>query len=186
MPPWAPRLTSHHPSSHTLNTDVNSASSRPDDPAPSWALISPTSASPAQLVPHLAPPRTHSRSTSNPFPAILKGYKKVHKKKSETGFVQDPSSTDDEVTVPAPAPAGRKSESSSHAMSLSRDPLQGHCMTCGAAVRWPRGVKTFRCTICVTVNDLEPCGSKPASKSHQRSTSQEQRTCMEILSVDAP
>ena len=29
-------------------------------------------------------------------------------------------------------------------------------MTCDATVRWPQGLKVFRCTTCLTINDLEP------------------------------
>lgn len=31
-----------------------------------------------------------------------------------------------------------------------------HCMCCGNKVRFPRDLKVFRCTSCLTVNDLEP------------------------------
>lgn len=32
----------------------------------------------------------------------------------------------------------------------------GRCMTCHSTVRWPRDLKVFRCTECLTVNDLVP------------------------------
>lgn len=32
----------------------------------------------------------------------------------------------------------------------------GMCMTCNAKVRWPKGLKLYRCTVCHCINDLEP------------------------------
>ena len=40
----------------------------------------------------------------------------------------------------------------------SKDFAAGRCMTCGSLVRWPRELCMFRCTICMTVNDLQPPG----------------------------
>lgn len=35
-----------------------------------------------------------------------------------------------------------------------KDFASGNCMTCGALSRWPKGLKVFKCTLCVTINDL--------------------------------
>lgn len=35
------------------------------------------------------------------------------------------------------------------------DMVTGKCLTCNSACRWPRNVQMYRCTICLTVNDLE-------------------------------
>ena len=32
----------------------------------------------------------------------------------------------------------------------------GRCATCGTKLRWPRHVFSFRCTICLMINDLRP------------------------------
>lgn len=37
-----------------------------------------------------------------------------------------------------------------------REPVTGQCMTCDSTVRWPQGLKVYRCTTCLTINDLEP------------------------------
>ncbi|KAM0321721.1 hypothetical protein ACHAQA_009960 [Verticillium albo-atrum] len=34
--------------------------------------------------------------------------------------------------------------------------VTGNCMTCNSLVRWPTNLKVFKCTVCVTVNDLNP------------------------------
>lgn len=49
-------------------------------------------------------------------------------------------------------PAGNNTR----AKSSSKDFVTGHCMTCDRLVKWPRGLSTFRCNICATVNDLKP------------------------------
>ncbi|ROV95163.1 hypothetical protein VSDG_05798 [Cytospora chrysosperma] len=35
-----------------------------------------------------------------------------------------------------------------------KDFASGNCMTCGALSRWPKGLKVFKCTLCMTINDL--------------------------------
>ena len=36
------------------------------------------------------------------------------------------------------------------------DLITGKCMTCDCMVRWPKELLVFRCTICLTINDLKP------------------------------
>lgn len=38
-------------------------------------------------------------------------------------------------------------------------------MTCDSTVRWPQDLKTFRCTTCLTINDLEPVETQPLTPS---------------------
>ncbi|KAK8024746.1 ubiquitin protein ligase [Apiospora arundinis] len=47
----------------------------------------------------------------------------------------------------------------SAARKQQRGPIDfrtGNCMTCGGLVRWPKELDVFRCTICLTINDLKP------------------------------
>ncbi|KAG0638914.1 hypothetical protein HOY80DRAFT_1137176 [Tuber brumale] len=37
----------------------------------------------------------------------------------------------------------------------------GHCMCCDCTVRWPSNLNVFRCTVCMTINDLKPVPSGP-------------------------
>jgi E3 ubiquitin-protein ligase HECTD2 len=37
-----------------------------------------------------------------------------------------------------------------------KDLVTGKCMTCDSMVRWPKNLHVFRCTVCMTINDLKP------------------------------
>lgn len=37
-----------------------------------------------------------------------------------------------------------------------KDLTTGKCMTCDSMVRWPKNLSVFRCTVCLTINDLKP------------------------------
>ncbi|KAL2007818.1 hypothetical protein VTN00DRAFT_7800 [Thermoascus crustaceus] len=99
--------------------------------------------------------RTHSRSLSNPFPSLFSSSRKGDKKVSKRDFL-DSSDDDDDVTY-APDPRSGSPRKLSQHGAPTEDFLTGKCMTCDSTVRWPRGLKVFRCTVCLTVNDLEPC-----------------------------
>ena len=47
-----------------------------------------------------------------------------------------------------------------------QQPVTGKCMTCDSTVRWPQGLKVFRCTTCLTINDLEPFSEARPDSSH--------------------
>lgn len=40
-------------------------------------------------------------------------------------------------------------------------------MTCDSKVKWPKGLKVFRCVACLTVNDLEPTSQWKGEQSVQ-------------------
>ncbi|KAL0940971.1 HECT-domain-containing protein [Colletotrichum truncatum] len=88
---------------------------------------------------------THSRSMSHPFPALFS----TKKKRPDTTYESD---SDDNV------PVMTKPQGNTHkrggANSGSRDFATGNCMTCGSLVRWPRELKVFKCTVCLTINDI--------------------------------
>ncbi len=51
----------------------------------------------------------------------------------------------------------RQALQSKHAeTNTAKDFATGSCMTCGSLVRWPRELRVFKCTICLTINDLGP------------------------------
>ncbi|KAI0124970.1 HECT-domain-containing protein [Xylariales sp. AK1849] len=91
----------------------------------------------------------HSRSMSHPFPSLLTS-KKPKKPEPEH---DDPTHDDRPKrgqSNPHPNMASKK---------LPRAPADfsnGNCMTCGGLVRWPKELDIFRCTICLTINDLKP------------------------------
>ncbi len=67
----------------------------------------------------------------------------------------------------------KKQNPPGHRPGASKDFVTGTCMTCGSLVRWPRELLLFRCTICLTINDLEPNDAerkKDASQQTPRTT----------------
>ncbi|RKL25168.1 putative E3 ubiquitin-protein ligase mug30 [Fusarium proliferatum] len=119
----------------------------------------------------------HTRSMSQPFPSLFSSKKK--RQNSVGAPPPDLGFADDDSAMPRQAPK-TQARNPSHTRNGpvgSKDFTTGNCMTCGSLVRWPRELKVFKCTICTTVNDLEPLsadhdGSKSrrdASQDHSRS-----------------
>jgi E3 ubiquitin-protein ligase HECTD2 len=100
---------------------------------------------------------THCRSMSHPFPSLF-----VSKKNKQQQQHLQPT-LDDSADDDYPGP-GQASVRSSMAMKPPRGPADfanGNCMTCGGRVRWPKELSVFRCTTCLTINDLKPYAPKP-------------------------
>ena len=95
----------------------------------------------------------HGRSLSHPFPSLFANKKKKPARTSSEDSDQDSVDELAQMTnsKTKPGHAQRNGQSSG-----SRDFATGHCMTCGSLVRWPRELHVFRCTICLTINDLQP------------------------------
>ncbi len=107
-------------------------------------------------------PSLHSRSMSNPFPSLFSG----KKKKASGGQFDHPRNeglanhNDDSRHQPQSNPRAQPTMS----RKASRGPADhatGHCMTCSSLVRWPKELQVFRCTICLTINDLKPLPPDP-------------------------
>ncbi|KAH6891108.1 hypothetical protein B0T10DRAFT_302516 [Thelonectria olida] len=94
----------------------------------------------------------HSRSMSQPFPSLFSSKKK---RQSSVGAPPPPDLgfADDDAAMPQRLPARSHTRGGP---AGSKDFATGNCMTCGSLVRWPRDLKVFKCTICMTVNDIEP------------------------------
>ncbi|KAL2021172.1 hypothetical protein VTK56DRAFT_7478 [Thermocarpiscus australiensis] len=103
----------------------------------------------------------HARSMSHPFPSLFSGWKK----KSGTMAGSDISGADsDGEAGPSHSARGKPPPTRGHRAGSSvgsRDFTTGHCMTCGSLLRWPRELHVFKCTICLTINDLQPVGRDP-------------------------
>ena len=98
----------------------------------------------------------HSRSFSHPFPSLFGG-KKADKKPTLRGEENIFDTTDDDASIHDGRSNGAvQSPSRKVSQKGSKEPVTGKCMTCDSTVRWPQGLKVFRCTICLTINDLEP------------------------------
>jgi E3 ubiquitin-protein ligase HECTD2 len=166
MPPWSSRLLS--PSSRHEGTPVT-ATGIPNSPArqrsrPTEAdVIDNALGIPSiQALPHAShgalsitkPARasSHGRSMSHPFPSLFSGKKKRQGESAEApGF----ESTDDDSASPVATRHGAQNQTSKPKVS-DQDLTTGRCMTCDSMVRWPKELKVFRCTVCLTINDLRP------------------------------
>ncbi|KAG7285282.1 hypothetical protein NEMBOFW57_009903 [Staphylotrichum longicolle] len=113
-----------------------------------------SSSSDEDLHPRSHPDRPrHVRSVSHPFPSLFSS----KKKRASPTTAHDDSDSESGVDGPGlkvKPPLMRNHRSGSSVGS--RDFATGRCMTCGSLVRWPRELQTFRCTICMTINDLNP------------------------------
>jgi hypothetical protein len=121
---------------------------------------------------HPQPPRLgqrprrpqHSRSLSHPFPSLF-----APKKKRQPDNKSDQDSSESEWEAgAAPMIKGRgktdgRSQRSGHGRVGSHDFVNGNCMTCSSLLRWPRDLPVFRCTVCLTINDIGPRPGGPGS-----------------------
>ncbi|KAI1101921.1 hypothetical protein F4804DRAFT_283440 [Jackrogersella minutella] len=99
-------------------------------------------------------PAQHSRSMSHPFPSLFSSRKK---KNARPG---DHLGNDDSADDASPKPKARPNlQQNAVPRRIPRGPADfatGNCMTCASLVRWPKELHVFRCTICLTINDLKP------------------------------
>lgn len=146
MPPtWPSRLLSG-PTTPTSEAALHHTSPRSNKPLPSV---------PSQ--PESGGSRTHShtRSSSHPLPRIFA--------KRRGSSVWGKHDEEDESVDASVAPvldglvAGSPVRTGSGRKRVDDDPLQTRlCMCCGQRVRFPRDLRVFRCTQCLTINDLVP------------------------------
>ena len=117
---------------------------------------------------------SHGRSLSHPFPSLFATWKKKShhgndQQQQQPGAgasggangTEDSDSSGDEMGMPKT----ERSSSSSRQPRDERRPaatpreseyLSGSCMTCGTLLRWPKHLGMFKCTVCVTINDVRP------------------------------
>ncbi|EHY53349.1 putative E3 ubiquitin-protein ligase [Exophiala dermatitidis] len=101
------------------------------------------------------PPSTksnHARSFSHPFPSLF-GSKKSDKKNNVRGDGDSNSGSGRRDT--RPEESNSKVASAESAAHRGGQFVTGRCITCDSTVRWPHDLKVFRCTTCLTINDLE-------------------------------
>jgi hypothetical protein len=174
MTPWPPRqqaYTSNEITSRTTSSHIDT--NRPLPPLPSTAadVDAPTLYPRHRTEPEAAPIK-HGRSFSHPFPSLFRGGSKRSERRNLKNKI-NVDSTDEDESI-----GDERSNRSSHAPSrnpsvnASSETMMGKCMTCDSTVRWPRELKVFRCTICLTVNDLEPNQetSQEPTRSYQNNT----------------
>ncbi|KAH6850982.1 hypothetical protein B0I37DRAFT_353382 [Chaetomium sp. MPI-CAGE-AT-0009] len=101
----------------------------------------------------LNPRPRHTRSVSHPFPSLFSS------KKKQSGTMAGPDDSGSDSAGEGAGSKGNPPPVRGHRNGSSvgsRDFTTGRCMTCGSLVRWPRELQMFRCTICLTINDVSP------------------------------
>ncbi|PQE25581.1 hypothetical protein CJF30_00000291 [Rutstroemia sp. NJR-2017a BBW] len=91
---------------------------------------------------------SHGRSMSHPFPSLFYGKRKGSG--AASGEVGGDAIGDDS-TSPDKNMGGTK-----YPKVPDKDLTTGKCMTCNSSVKWPKNLQVFKCTVCLTVNDLVP------------------------------
>lgn len=160
MAPWSSRTSppnSH--SQHGLGTATSNAAPPTKSRLPSRVTESdildnaygiPTLHPPGSSNSRAPRPSGHGRSLSHPF-TLFHGKKKRHGENAN-GF----ESTDEDLVSPSQARQISQNPSTKHGKLLEKELLTGKCMTCDSMVRWPKNLSVFRCTVCMTINDLKP------------------------------
>ncbi|KAI0831581.1 hypothetical protein F5Y06DRAFT_281363 [Hypoxylon sp. FL0890] len=100
-------------------------------------------------------PSQHSRSMSHPFPSLFSSKKRKNARPGDQSGNEDFS----EDTSPSKSKAHPSPYQNAIPRRVPRGPADfatGNCMTCASLVRWPKELQVFRCTICLTINDLKP------------------------------
>lgn len=161
MPPsWPSRLLSASTAS-SQNQSATSPSQQLNKPLPANPPASHLSPNrnpslPVRTSSSASPQHTHNRSASHPLPRIFS------KKKSTQNFggIGDLNAQVDDTLVPVLDEAqftSSPTRASSGKRRFEDDPNAArHCMCCHSRVRFPKELKVFRCTTCLTINDLEP------------------------------
>ncbi|KAM7220476.1 putative E3 ubiquitin-protein ligase [Rhypophila decipiens] len=110
-----------------------------------------SSSSDEDLHPSSQPQRPgHTRSMSHPFPSLFS-----IKKKKSSNMPKKSSDSDPDEAPPVPDPSRPQTRGHRTGSSVgNKDFSTGNCMTCGSLVRWPKELYVFKCTICLTINDL--------------------------------
>lgn len=174
-PSWPPRLTSltreeptSRPERTPSSTHAHALSHRPRDTSrmsefevvdgSEIQVDSSSSDSDLKRTPASRP--RHGRSLSHPFPSLFSSKKKKHTS-PERGFGDSDSSDEARQSPPRRRGSSQKKMHRTAEGQGSKDFVTGNCMTCGSLVRWPKDLKVYKCTICLTVNDLEPLDLAP-------------------------
>lgn len=91
---------------------------------------------------------------SHPFPGLFGGRRKVGDAACES---VDGSGSGSALSLGAGIEGTQNHGTKGKAGDGSAmDLITGKCMTCDSMVRWPRELQVFRCTVCLTINDLCP------------------------------
>jgi E3 ubiquitin-protein ligase HECTD2 len=99
---------------------------------------------------HIRPTSKHGRSMSHPFPVLF------HSKQKRQGVnALSTAEVSDGNNHALPSQNQSRTATSKPAKPSEKLLVTGKCMTCDSTVRWPKELSVFRCTVCLTINDLK-------------------------------
>ena len=107
----------------------------------------------------------HERSHSHPFPSIFGNGRRTGGE-VEADLLDDILDDFYDSTRLSPGLASKDHMASANVVpqpNAEQDLVTGRCSTCDSAIRWPRQVQTFRCTVCLMINDLKPVAGLPGT-----------------------
>jgi E3 ubiquitin-protein ligase HECTD2 len=161
MAPWPQRLNSNSSASNGPTTSAQPNPNKPLPPAPPSAADYEIPTLRRKPIHSTSDPAAlnHSRSFSHPFPSLFGGGRKPDKKNPLKIDANIYDTTDDDTSINGDSARHNgtgKSTSRNTSQKGNKEPVTGKCMTCDSTVRWPQGLKVYRCTTCMTINDLEP------------------------------
>lgn len=112
---------------------------------------------------HVPPTSKHGRSMSHPFPSLFQS----KQKRQGINALSTSNVSDGDNHIPFPGPS--RIPSSKPQRPSEKVLVTGKCMTCDSRVRWPKELVVFRCTVCLTINDLKPVSTTAPERDIQRS-----------------
>jgi E3 ubiquitin-protein ligase HECTD2 len=113
---------------------------------------------------HVKPTSKHGRSMSHPFPLLFQS----KQKHQGINALNIPDLSDGDIHIPSSQDAPRIA-SSKFSRASGMTLVTGRCMTCDSKVRWPKELLVFRCTVCLTINDLKPISATAPERDIQGS-----------------
>jgi E3 ubiquitin-protein ligase HECTD2 len=96
------------------------------------------------------PELRHGRSRSHPFPSLFQS-----KEKRQGRYASSSINPPEENKLSQAIQSSPRSATGRVSRVPDKDLLTGNCMTCNSTVRWPKELLVFRCTVCLTINDLK-------------------------------
>lgn len=154
-----------------LSTDGQQASQLPETGLPRHPYEVPALYTPDQRPVAIhgrrgQPPAGRGRSMSHSSPSNSHGKNKGHgHHMAAMEYGSGESSTRAMFGALTPQSLLRSGSSNSAKAQEDRDLRTGKCMTCDSMVRWPKALAVFRCSVCVTINDLTPTNAGQDSRS---------------------
>lgn len=109
---------------------------------------------------------------SHPFPSLFSSKRKMAPKNPSPDDFDSDSDSDAEMLGLGPGSKQKRPSQPAGPSKVNgrpptdKDFASGNCMTCGAMSRWPKGLKVFKCTLCMTINDLVDINSVVEANNH--------------------